>query len=158
MDKKTIKAIVDVIKDVSDRPGLYGMQFIGDDYGNYVFFTDGYVAIRLDVEEFPKQISEQTWVSGDQLKETYKKMGARDFVTTFKNDEGGTHPNWLKCWKTWCDTETVMGPAPIRPETFKKLAPFGDMLMVISENKLGQKIINFSGTRVNAVACPLISK
>lgn len=155
MDKKTIKAILDVIKDVSDRPGLYGAQFVGSAIGSYLFFTDGYVCVRLDASDFPTQVLDNCWVSGDQLKEIYKKMGAKDYATSFKNDKGGVHPNWLKCWAEWSDTQTVAAPAPIRPETFKKLAPFGDMLMVISENKLGQKLINFSGNGVSAVACPL---
>lgn len=159
MDKKTIKAILDVIKDVSDRPGLYGAQFVSHDHiagSPYVYFADGYVAIRLTCGEYEglRPINEDMWVSGEQLKELYKKMGARDVCLEFK-DDGGKHPNFTKCWETWSDTQTVAAPAPIRPETFKKLAPFGDMLMVISENKLGQKLVNFSGNGVSAVACPL---
>lgn len=154
MDKKTIKAILDVIKDVSDRPGLYGAQFVGSAFGNFLFFSDGYVCVRLDASDFPNEVLDNCWVSGDQLKEVYKNMGARDYIKQFK-DDGGEHPDWLKCWETWSDTQTVAAPAPIRPETFKKLAPFGDMLMVISENKLGQKLVNFSGNGVSAVACPL---
>lgn len=154
MDKKTIKSIIDVIKDVSDRPGLYGMQFVGSEIGNHVFFTDGYVCIRLDVDEFPHELIDKYWVSGEQLKEVYKSMAAKDFITKFK-DDGGDHPDWLKCWRTWTDVEPVNDPVPIRPETFKKLAPFGDMLMTINENKLGQKNILFSGKGINAVAMPL---
>lgn len=155
MDKKTIKAILDVIKDVSDRPGLYGAQFIGSTLGNFLFFTDGYVCIRLDVEEFPHELMDKYWISGDQLKEIYKKMGAKDYATSFKNDKGGVHPDWLECWRTWTNVEGTKDPVPIRPETFKKLAPFGDMLMTVNENKLGQKNILFSGKGINAVAMPL---
>ena len=154
MDKKTIKAILDVIKDVSDRPGLYGMQFVGSAAGSFLFFSDGYVCIRMDASDFPTQVLDNCWVSGEQLKEIHKKMGAREYATKFDND-GGTHPDWLKCWSGWTSVETIKEPVPIRPATFKKLAPFGDMLMTINENKLGQKIVLFSGKDVNAVAMPL---
>ena len=99
-------------------------------------------------------MADKYWVSGDQLKEVYKKMGAKDYATSFKND-GGTHPDWLECWRTWTNVESTTDPVPIRPETFKKLAPFGDMLMTVNENKLGQKNILFSGKGINAVAMPL---
>ena len=164
MDKKTIKAILDVIKDVSDRPGLYGCAF----ERQFIYFTDGYVVVRLEMNQYEGLrtfVNEGGyWVGGEQLKEDYKRLGARDIQLTFKNDndqakenEGRLqHPNFEKLWKQWSDIEPTADPVPIRPETFKKLAPFGDMLMTITENKMGQKLVAFTGKGVNAFACPLI--
>lgn len=156
MDKKTIKAILDVIKDVSDRPGLYGCAF----ERQFIYFTDGYVVVRLEMNQYeglrPIINEGGVWVGGEQLKEDYKSLGARDVQLTFKNDGGDNHPNWAEAWKTWSNAEPTADPVPIRPETFKKLAPFGDMLMTITENKMGQKLVAFTGKGVNAFACPLI--
>lgn len=164
MDKKTIKAILDVIKDVSDRPGLYGCAF----ERQFIYFTDGYVVVRLEMNQYEGLrtfVNEGGyWVGGEQLKEDYKRLGARDIQLTFKNDNNQAkenesrlqHPNFEKLWKQWSDTEPTADPVPIRPETFKKLAPFGDMLMTITENKMGQKLVAFTGKGVNAFACPLI--
>ena len=163
MDKKLIKAILDVVKDVSDRPGLYGAMFDG----RYIYFTDGYVIIRLEMGAFeslrPFPMADKVWVSGEQLKEIYKGLGARDVCLTVKDDDSQAkknegrllHPDFKELWQTWSDTEPIAEPVPIRPETFKKLAPFGDMLMTLTENKLGQKLVAFSGKGVNAFACPL---
>lgn len=156
MEKKTIKAILDVIKDVSDRPGLYGCGI----ERQYIYFTDGYVVVRLEMNQYdglrPIVNEGGYWVGGEQLKEDYKRLGARDIQLTFKNDGGENHPNWTEAWKTWSNAEPTADPVPIRPETFKKLAPFGDMLMTITENKMGQKLVAFTGKGVNAFACPLI--
>lgn len=163
MDKKLIKAILDVIKDVSDRPGLYGCAF----ERQYIYFTDGYVVVRLEMNQYEGLrtfVNEGGyWVGGEQLKEDYKRLGARDIQLTFKNDndqakenEGRLqHPDWTKLWEQWSKAEPTADPVPIRPETFKKLAPFGDMLMTITENKMGQKLVAFTGKGVNAFACPL---
>ena len=163
MEKKTIKAILDVIKDVSDRPGLYGCAI----ERQFIYFTDGYVVARLEMNQYeglrPIINEGGVWVSGEQLKEDYKRLGARDIQLTFKNDndqakenEGRLqHPNWTKLWEQWTDAVPTDSPVAIRPETFKKLAPFGDMLMTITENKMGQKLVAFTGKGVNAFACPL---
>lgn len=163
MEKKTIKAILDIVKDVSDRPGLYGCAI----ERQYIYFTDGYVVVRLEMNQYdglrPIINEGGVWVSAEQLKEDYKRLGARDIQLTFKNDndqakenEGRLqHPNWTKLWEQWSKAEPTAGPVPIRPETFKKLAPFGDMLMTITENKMGQKLVAFTGKGVNAFACPL---
>lgn len=163
MEKKTIKAILDIIKDVSDRPGLYGCAI----ERQYIYFTDGYVVVRLEMNQYdglrPIINEGGVWVDGEQLKEDYKRLGARDIQLTFKNDndqakenEGRLqHPNWTKLWEQWSNAEPTADPVPIRPETFKKLAPFGDMLMTITENKMGQKLVAFTGKGVNAFACPL---
>lgn len=157
MNKKTIKAILDVIKDVSDRPGLYGAQFIGDQKGDYLFFTDGYVCVRLDVDGFEKEIRDSAWVSGEQLQEVYKNLGAREYVKSFKNDKvGKAFPSWRKCWEEWTGGITNNCSVPIRPLTFKKLAPFGDMVMTIKDCEgLNQPLVIFNGDKVNAVGCPL---
>lgn len=151
MDKKIIKAILDVIKDVSDRPGLYGAQITN----KYVIFTDGYVVVRLTMGEYDGlRELKPMWVGGEQLKTDYKRLGARDIQLTF-NDDGGEHPDWATLWKQWSDAESISNETAIRPETFKKLAPFGDMLMKITENKMGQRLVAFTGKGVNAFACPL---
>lgn len=168
MDKKIIKAILDVIKDVSDRKGLYGCQFVSHDHisgSPYLYFTNGYVAIRLTCGEYEglRPINMDMWVSGEQLKEIYKGMGARDIQLTFNDDDDQAaknegrllHPDWAELWKQWSNAEPTADPVPIRPETFKKLAPFGDMLMTITENKMGQKLVAFTGKGINAFACPL---
>lgn len=155
MEKKMIKAILDTIKDVSDRPGLYGCAI----ERQYIYFTDGYVVVRLEMNQYdglrPIVNEGGVWVSGEQLKEDYKSLGARDIQLTFKNDGEENHPNWKKAWEQWSNAEPTADPVPIRPETFKKLAPFGDMLMTITENKMGQKLVAFTGKGVNAFACPL---
>lgn len=156
MDKKTIKAILDVIKDVSDRPGLYGAQFVSHDHisgSPYIYFTDGYVAVRLTCGEYEglRPINEDMWVSGEQLKEDYKRLGARDIQLTFKNDEGGNHPNFTKAWAEWVQGEQDKNPVAIDPSVFKKLAPFGHMIMYHTDKRM----VLFSGRGVNAVACPL---
>lgn len=163
MDKKLIKAILDVIKDVSDRPGLYGCAI----ERQFIYFTDGYVVVRLEMNQYeglrPIINEGGMWVSGEQLKEDYKRLGARDIQLTFKNDNDQAkenedrlqHPDWAKLWEQWSNAEPTADPVPIRPETFKKLAPFGDMLMTITENKMGQKLVAFTGKGVNAFACPL---
>lgn len=149
MDKKLIKAILDVIKDVSNRPGLYGAQIDG----KYIYFTDGYVAIRLEMGAFeslrPFPMADKVWVSGEQLKEIYKGLGARDVCLTVKN-EHGEHPDFKELWKDWSVEDYESTPMPIRPDTFKKLAPFGDMLMGLTS-----KVVLFNGKGVNAIACPL---
>lgn len=159
MEKKTIKAILDVIKDVSDRPGLYGCAI----ERQYIYFTDGYVAIRLEMNQYngllPIVNDGGIWVSGEQLKEDYKRLGARDIQLTFKNDndqakenEGRSqHPNFEKLWREWVEGEQSKEPVAIDPNVFKKLAPFGHMIMYHTDKRL----VLFSGRGVNAIACPL---
>lgn len=149
MDKKLIKAIIDVIKDVSDRPGLYGAEIDG----RYIYFTDGYVAVRLEMGAYenlrPFPMADKVWVSGEQLKEIYKGLGTRDVCLTVRN-EHGEHPDFKELWKDWGVADYESTPMPIRPDTFKKLAPFGDMLMGLTG-----KVVLFNGKGVNAIACPL---
>lgn len=149
MDKKTIKAILDVIKDVSDRPGLYGAEIDG----RYIYFTDGYIAVRLEMGAYenlrPFPMADKVWVSGEQLKKIYKGLGARDVCLTVRN-EHGEHPDFKELWKDWGVADYESTPMPIRPDTFKKLAPFGDMLMGLTG-----KVVLFNGKGVNAIACPL---
>lgn len=157
MDKKTIKAVLDVIKDVSDRPNLYGMEI----NGRYIYFTDGYVVVRLEMGQYenlrPFFGAHDVWVSGEQLKEIYKGLGARDICDQIKNEDEDRKERveWAACWTRWENAEPISEAVPIRPETFKKLAPFGDMLMQSTENKMGQKLVKFSGKGINAFACPL---
>lgn len=149
MDKKLIKAILDVVKDVSDRPGLYGAEIDG----KYIYFTDGYVAVRLEMGVYenlrPFPMADKVWVSGEQFKEIYKGLGARDVCLTVKN-EHGEHPDFKELWKDWGVADYESTPMPIRPDTFKKLAPFGDMLMGLTG-----KVVLFNGKGVNAIVCPL---
>lgn len=148
MDKKTIKAILDIIKDVKDRKGLYGCQITN----KYVIFTDGYVAVRLTMGEYDGlRELKPMWVGGEQLSTDYKRLGARDVQLAF-NDDGGEHPNWKECWAEWFSGKPCDNQVSIRPEVFKKLTPFGDMIMTITD----KRYITFTGKGVNAVACPLI--
>lgn len=157
MDKKTIKAVLDVIKDVSDRPNLYGMEI----NGRYIYFSDGYVVVRLEMGQYenlrPFFDAHNAWVSGEQLKEIYKGLGARDVCDRVKNEDEDRKERveWEACWIRWSNAEPISEPVPIRPETFKKLAPFGDMLMQSTENKMGQKLVKFNGKGINAFVCPL---
>lgn len=157
MDKKTIKAVLDVIKDVSDRPNLYGMEI----NGRYIYFSDGYVVVRLEMGQYenlrPFFDAHNVWVSGEQLKEIYKGLGARDVCDRIKNEDESRKERveWEACWTRWENAEPISEAVPIRPETFKKLAPFGDMLMQSTENKMGQKLVKFNGKGVNAFVCPL---
>lgn len=151
MEKKTIKAILDIIKDVSDRPGLYGCAI----ERQYIYFTDGYVVVRLEMNQYeglrPIVNEGGVWVSGEQLKEDYKSLSARDIQLTFKNDGGENHPNFEKAWREWVEGEQSKEPVAINPNVFKKLAPFGDMIMYHTDKRL----VLFSGRGVNAIACPL---
>lgn len=156
MDKKLIKAILDVIKDVSDRPGVYGAQFVSHDHitgSPYIYFTDGYVAIRLTCGEYEglRPINEDMWVGGEQLKTLYKNMSAKDVCLNFHNDGGDNHPDFTKIWAKWVQGEQDKDPVAIDPNVFKKLAPFGDMIMYHTDKRL----VLFSGRGVNAIACPL---
>lgn len=151
MEKKTIKAILDIIKDVSDRPGLYGCAI----ERQYIYFTNGYVVVRLEMNQYeglrPIVNEGGVWVGGEQLKEDYKRLGARDIQLTFKNDGGDNHPNFEKAWREWVEGEQSKEPVAINPNVFKKLAPFGDMIMYHTDKRL----VLFSGRGVNAIACPL---
>ena len=157
MDKKTIKAVLDVIKDVSDRPNLYGMEI----NGRYIYFSDGYVVVRLEMGQYenlrPFFSAHNVWVSGEQLKGIYKELGARDVCDRIKNEDEDRKERveWEACWTRWENAEPISEAVPIRPETFKKLAPFGDMLMQLTENELGQKLVKFNGKGINAFVCPL---
>lgn len=156
MEKKTIKAIIDVIKDVKDRPSVWGAQIDGA----YIYFTDGYLAVRLHMGEYEGlrvfPMSDDVWVGGLQLQGLYASMKAKDVCKQVHND--GEHVNLAEWWEKWhADLEPTETTA-IDPVVFKKLAPFGSMGMRLVQNKEGGKLIQFNGKGVQAVACPLTKK
>lgn len=163
MEKKLIKAILDVIKDVKDRPSAYGIQFVGHEHisgSPAVFFTDGYIAIKLYCGEYEglRPINEDMWVSGTQLQGIYKDMKTKDVYLNF-HDDTVEHIDLENFWMTWHkDLEETDGTA-IDPNVFKKLAPFGNLYMTLNKHKdSSSELILFSGKGVQAVACPLTKK
>ena len=160
MEKKLIKAILDVIKDVKDRPTVYGMQFVGHDHisgSSALYFTDGYVAIKLFCGEFEglRPINEDMWVSGEQLQGIYKDMKAKDVYLNFHNDEVN-HVELENFWEQWNKNREDTDLMAINPEVFKKLAPFGSMVIRLTKgSEGGGKLAQFSGHGVQAIACPL---
>lgn len=155
MEKKLIKAIIDVIKDVKDRPSVWGAEIDGA----YIYFTDGYVAVRLKMGEYEGlrlfTMCENVWVGGEQLNGLYKSMTTKDVCTQVHND-GDNHVDLVKFWETWNEDRTGTGVVGINPEVFKKLAPFGNVAMRLTKGKNGGgKLVQFSGKGVQAIACPL---
>lgn len=156
MEKKLIKAIIDVIKDVKDRPSVWGAEIDG----RYIYFTDGHIAVRLEMGEFPSlrvfPMCKDVWVGGEQLNGLYKTMTAKDVCTQVHNDDVGNHVDLVKFWNEWVKDREPAEQSAINPEVFKKLVPFGEMLMTITKGKEGGgKLVQFSGKGVQAIACPL---
>lgn len=156
MEKKLIKAIIDVIKDVKDRPSVWGAEIDGA----YIYFTDGYIAVRLKMGEYeglrPFTMCKDVWVGGEQLNGLYKSMTAKDVCTQVHNDDVGHHVDLVKFWDEWVKDREATDQTAINPEAFKKLAPFGAMLMTITKGKNGGgKLVQFKGKGVQAIACPL---
>ena len=163
MEKKLIKAILDVIKNVKDRPSIYGVWFEGHEHISgvpHIYVTDGYVAVRLECGVFEglRPIDENMWVGGEQLQAIYKDMKAKDVCLNFHDDGTEGRTNMPEFWNGllmgWQRADTVA----INPEVFKKLAPFGNMSMWLEEKDTGAKIVAFSGRGINAFACPLTKK
>lgn len=155
MEKKLIKAIIDVIKDVKDRPSVWGAEIDGA----YIYFTDGYVAVRLKMGEYeglrPFTMCKNVWVGGEQLNGLYKSMTAKG-VCTQVHDDGNNHVDLVKFWETWNEDREDTDVVGINPEVFKKLAPFGSVAMRLTKGKNGgSKLVQFSGKGVQAIACPL---
>lgn len=158
MEKKLIKAILDVIKDVKDRPSVWGAEV---DKG-YIYFTDGYVAVRLRMGEYEGlrvfPACDNVWVGGEQLQGLYKTMTAKDVCTQVHND-GDSHIDLVKFWEEWNKDREDADIVAINPEVFKKLTPFGSMAMRLTKGKDGgSKLVQFSGKGVQAIACPLTKK
>lgn len=156
MEKKLIKAIIDVVKDVKDRPSVWGAEIDGA----YIYFTDGYIAVRLKMGEYeglrPFTMCKDVWVGGEQLNGLYKSMTAKDVCTQVHNDDVGNHVDLVKFWDEWVKDREITDQTAINPEAFKKLAPFGAMLMTITKGKNGGgKLVQFKGKGVQAIACPL---
>lgn len=159
MEKKLIKAILDVIKDVKDRPSIYGVWFEGNEHISgipHIYFTDGYIAVRLECGVFEglRPINENMWVGGEQLQAIYKEMKAKDVCLNFHNDGTENHTNMPDFWNGIIKDLEPTNMVAINPEMFKKLAPFGNMLMTL-EHRGDSRLVVFSGRGVNAVACPL---
>lgn len=155
MEKKLVKAIIDVIKDVKDRPSVWGAEIDGA----YIYFTDGYVAVRLKMGEYeglrPFTMCKNVWVGGEQLNGLYKSMTTKD-VCTQVHDDGNNHVDLVKFWNVWNEDREDADVVGINPEVFKKLAPFGSVAMRLTKGKNGGgKLVQFSGKGVQAIACPL---
>ena len=162
MEKKLIKAILDVIKDVKDRPSVYGVWFEGHEHTSgvpHIYFTDGYVAVRLECGVFEglRPINENMWVGGEQLQSIYKDMKTKDVCLNFHNDGTDGRTNMPEFWNKMVGELEQTDMVAINPEVFKKLAPFGSMLMTL-KHRGGNKLVVFSGRGVNAIACPLVKK
>ncbi len=162
MEKKLIKAIIDVIKDVKDRPSVWGVWFEGHEHISgvpHIYFTDGYVAVRLECGVFEglRPINENMWVGGEQLNDIYKNMKAKDVCLDFHDDGTEGRTNMPEFWNGLVKDLEPTDMVAINPEVFKKLAPFGSMLMTL-EKRGASKLVVFSGRGVNAVACPLVKK
>lgn len=162
MEKKLIKAILDVIKDVKDRPSAYGVWFESQEHISgepHIYFTDGYVAVRLEcgVYEGLRPINEDMWVGGEQLQAVYKGMKAKDVCLNFHDDGTENRVNMPELWNGLVKNLDKTDMVAIDPEVFKKLAPFGSMLMTL-EQRGSRKLVVFSGRGVNAIACPLVKE
>lgn len=155
MEKKLIKAILDIIKDVSDRPSVYGAEI----HKGYIYFSNGYIAVRLHMGEYEGlrvfPMCEHVWVGGEQLKGAYKDMTTKDVYDRVHND-GENHIDLVNFWEQWNKDREDTNVVAINPEVFKKLVPFGTMLMRLTSGKDGSmKLVKFSGRGVEAVACPM---
>lgn len=162
MEKKLIKAIIDVIKDVKDRPGIYGVWFEGHENISgipHIYFTDGYVIVRLECGVFEglRPINEDMWVGGAQLQSIYKDMKAKDVCLNFHDDKTDGRTNMPEFWNGLVKKLEQTGMVAINPEAFKKLAPFGSMLMTL-QRRGESKLVLFSGHGVQAIACPLVKE
>ena len=156
MEKKLVKAILAVIKDVKDRPTVYGVHIDKA----YMYFTDGYVGIRLHMGEYEGlrvfPMSDNVWVGGKQLEDLAKNMGAKDVCLQVQNDNVGNHVDLRNWWGVWHKDREDTDLVAINPEVFKKLAPFGSMVMRLTKGTDGSgKLVEFSGHGVQAIACPL---
>lgn len=160
MEKKLIKAILDVIKDVKDRPTIYGVQAVAHDKisgGSAVYFTDGYVAVKLFCGEYEglRPIENDMWIGGEQLQNAYKNMKAKDVYLDYHYDSA-THVDLENFWEQWNKNREDTDLMAIDPVVFKKLAPFGNMVIRLTKGgDGGGKLAQFSGHGVQAVACPL---
>lgn len=162
MEKKLIKAILDVIKDVKDRPSVYGVQFVGHEHVSgvpYIYFTDGYVAVRLECGVFEglRPINENMWVGGEQLQSIYKDMKTKDVCLDFHDDGIKGRVDMPRLWNGLGERLETTDVVAINPEVFKKLAPFGNMAMRLVKGNM-KKFVQFSGKGVQAIACPLIKQ
>lgn len=159
MEKKLIKAILDVIKDVKDRPGAWGVRFEGHEHISgtpHIYFTDGYVAVRLECGVFEglRLINENMWVGGEQLQSIYKDMKTKDICLNLHDDGIEGRMDMSKLWNGLGNGLEPTDVVAINPEVFKKLAPFGNMAMRLVKGNM-KKFVQFSGKGVQAIACPL---
>ena len=161
MEKKLIKAIIDVIKDVKDRQGIYGVWFEEHEHisgAPHIYFTAGYVAVRLECGVFEglRPINENMWVGGEQLQSIYKDMKTKDVCLNFHDDKMN-HVELENFWTQWNADRDDTDLMAINTEVLKKLAPFGSMIMTL-KRRGDSKLVVFSGQGVNAIACPLVKK
>lgn len=79
--KQQLRAVMDVLKGVKDRPNLYKMVWQGE----YLHATNGYIAVRYKVRESSEK---RIALDMDYLTKFYKLMGTKDRLTfeDFKKD------------------------------------------------------------------------
>lgn len=161
MDKKTIKFMIDTIKGVIDRPGVWGAQFTSHEHEgdkSYAYFSDGYVAVRLECGTYPglHSINEDMWVGGEQLKGAYANLKGRDIYLNLHHD-GDDHADIVSMVEGFLKDGECEDGVAINAEVFKKLAPLGPAYMQVKKVN-GRSIVLFSGYGFKAIACPLIDK
>lgn len=145
MDKKTVKAVLDILKESSYR-SVCGIQVTP----NAIYFGSQYLGVRINT----KTGVDNVWVSEDSLREWYSKAKTKDFLTEF---EGGEPPiDFRKWWESW-DKGTKVTDCAINPIMFKQLAPFGTMSLCILSFD-GGKVVRFHNDKVDAVGAPMVKK
>ena len=84
-------------------------------------------------------------------------MKTKDVCLNLHDDGTEGRTNMPEFWNKMVGELEPTDMVAINPEVFKKLAPFGSMLMTL-ERRGDSKLVVFSGQGVNAIACPLVKK
>ena len=113
--------------------------------------------MECGVLEGLRPINENMWVGGEQLQSIYKDMKTKDVCLNFHDDGTDGRTNMPEFWNKMVGELEQTDMVAINPEVFKKLAPFGSMLMTL-KHRGSNKLVVFSGRGVNAIACPLVKK
>lgn len=158
MDKKLVKAIIDITKGVSDRPACCGVE-VRKGEKTYIYTTDGYVIVRLECGEYDglRDLGEDKWIDLNQLKSAYAIMKAKDVKLDWQDDGLDNRANLVNLWGDLDKEQENLDSATINPAVFKKLEPFGAMKMTIKPRG-GGKVVKFEGKGVAAFAMPLAEK
>lgn len=149
MKKKTVKLILDIIKDISNRKGAYGAQIDED----FIYFSDGYMIVRLSKSgEFISEPLEPMFVSGDDMARWYATAKAKDVFIPEAYDK--EHSDLVTVWKSFDEVEEADRMA-LDTNKFKKLSPLGNAMIRLQQ--AGQtKIARFNGKGWSAIVCGLM--